>query len=73
MKVTQKGQVTVPKRIRAKTGIRPGSEVEFIERKGQIILQKKGSTSPLDRCRGLLKDCGWERTDNLVNALRGRP
>jgi len=29
MRVTEKGQVTIPKHIRDRLGIRPGSEVEF--------------------------------------------
>lgn len=31
MRVTEKGQVTIPKHIRERLGIGPGSEVEFIE------------------------------------------
>ena len=31
MRVTEKGQVTIPKPIRDKLGIGPGSEVEFVE------------------------------------------
>lgn len=31
MRVTEKGQVTIPKRIRDKLGIKVGSEVEFVE------------------------------------------
>jgi len=31
MRVTEKGQVTIPKAIRDRLGIRPGSEVEFVE------------------------------------------
>ena len=29
MRVTTKGQVTIPKQIRAQLGIKPGTEVEF--------------------------------------------
>lgn len=44
MKVTTKGQVTIPIELRKKTGIFPGSEVEFVEQKGRLYLQKvKGS------------------------------
>ncbi|MDH4987623.1 AbrB/MazE/SpoVT family DNA-binding domain-containing protein [Aminobacter anthyllidis] len=32
MRVTTKGQVTIPKEIRDRLGIEPGSEVEFVER-----------------------------------------
>lgn len=31
MRVTRKGQVTIPKHIRDKLGIAPGSEVEFVD------------------------------------------
>ena len=31
MRVTQKGQVTIPKPIRDKLGIKPGSEVDFVD------------------------------------------
>ena len=31
MKVTSKGQVTIPQHLREKAGIVPGSEVEFVE------------------------------------------
>ena len=44
MKVTTKGQVTIPLALRTKTGMLPGSEVEFIEKRGQLYLRKiKGS------------------------------
>ena len=44
MKVTTKGQVTIPLALRTKTGMLPGSEVEFIEERGQLYLRKiKGS------------------------------
>jgi AbrB family looped-hinge helix DNA binding protein len=41
MKVTIKGQVTIPKDIREKLDIQPLSEVEFVEEKGRIFLVKK--------------------------------
>ncbi len=47
-RVTSKGQVTIPKEIREKLGIEPGSEVGFQEEGGQMILvsekQKSGET-----------------------------
>ncbi len=41
MKVTSKGQVTIPIEIRSLLGILPNSEVEFVERGGNVILRKK--------------------------------
>ncbi|MFD2236127.1 AbrB/MazE/SpoVT family DNA-binding domain-containing protein [Aureimonas populi] len=41
MRVTEKGQVTIPKPIRDKLGIKPGSEVEFVSRQHGIVLEKR--------------------------------
>jgi len=41
MKVTTKGQVTIPQIIREKLGITPATEVDFIEEKGRVCLVKK--------------------------------
>lgn len=38
MHVTEKGQVTIPKRIRTAAGIAPGSEVEFSLEGSKIII-----------------------------------
>jgi len=46
MRVTTKGQVTIPQHIREKLAITPHSEVEFIEEGGKIILRKKTNTLP---------------------------
>jgi len=40
MRVTTKGQVTIPQHIREKFGITPDSEVDFVEEKGRIYLVK---------------------------------
>jgi AbrB family looped-hinge helix DNA binding protein len=37
--VTSKGQLVVPVRIRRRFGIKPGTEVRFIEREGEIVFQ----------------------------------
>jgi len=43
MKVTIKGQVTIPKNVREKLDIQPLGEVEFVEERGRIFLVKKES------------------------------
>jgi AbrB family looped-hinge helix DNA binding protein len=40
MKITSKGQVTIPKEIRDGFGFMPGTEVEFIEDNGEIRIRK---------------------------------
>jgi len=41
MRVTIKGQVTIPQRIREKLGIKASSEIDFIEEKGRVYVVKK--------------------------------
>jgi antitoxin PrlF len=53
--VTSKGQVTIPKPIRDRLGIEPGSAVDFrMDADGRIVLLKvEGvSQSPLEKWRG---------------------
>jgi AbrB family looped-hinge helix DNA binding protein len=40
MKITSKGQVTIPMEIRDKFGFLPNTEVEFVESDGRVILKK---------------------------------
>jgi AbrB family looped-hinge helix DNA binding protein len=46
MKVTEKGQVTIPKDLRDALGIGAGTEVEFERRKDTIVVRKshRGAT-----------------------------
>lgn len=43
MQVTEKGQVTIPKRLREAAGILPGSQVTFSLEGGKIIIRKAGT------------------------------
>jgi len=50
--VTSKGQVTIPKRVRERLGIVPGSAVEFEARPdGSIVLVRKGAGAARHRAR----------------------
>jgi AbrB family looped-hinge helix DNA binding protein len=42
MRVTNKGQVTIPQEIRRSLGIVPGSQVEFTEEHGRVYLVNRG-------------------------------
>ena len=57
MRVTTKGQVTIPQDIRDKMGITPVTEVDFIEEKGRVYLVKrkeeKTAKRKFSRLRGL--------------------
>ncbi len=43
MRVTSKGQVTIPKEIRDRLGIRAGSDVDFVERPEGIVELVRGN------------------------------
>ena len=40
MRVTSKGQVTIPRNVREVLGIRPETEIDFIEENGKFFLVK---------------------------------
>jgi len=72
MRVTSKGQVTIPQHIRLKLNINPASEVEFIEEHERIYLVKKRT----DNCSRLhfkklrgVASCGMT-TDEIMHLTR---
>lgn len=82
MRVTSKGQVTIPKHLRQRTGIGPGTEVEFAKRGDDLVLRKKKGGSKrqaagrdeefeayLEEVSGTL-DLGMS-TDEFMEFLRG--
>lgn len=58
MRVTEKGQVTIPKELRDELGIGAGSEIDF-ERADDAIVIRKASAGP-------------SRGRQLADRLRGR-
>ncbi|OGW60160.1 MAG: AbrB family transcriptional regulator [Nitrospirae bacterium RBG_16_64_22] len=44
MRITSKGQVTIPVDLREKAGLLPNTEIEFALRGGTVILRKAGKT-----------------------------
>ena len=81
MRVTVKGQVTIPKPFSRSLGIKPGSEVEFILREGEAVLRAvdpEGSVrerevaefmAHLRSFRGAM-DLGGLTTDEFISLLR---
>ncbi len=41
-KVTSKGQVTIPKRVREALGVKPGDRIEFVVEDGRVVLVSAG-------------------------------
>ena len=58
MRITSKGQVTIPIEIREKAGLLPDTEVEFRITGNTVVLKKVGSPS--------------KRSRDLINRMRRR-
>jgi AbrB family looped-hinge helix DNA binding protein len=70
MRVTEKGQVTIPRRIRERLGVRPGMQVRFREVNHRVVLEKIGhERSPFQDLYGLLGTP--QKSDRLLRQLRG--
>lgn len=70
-KVTSKGQVTLPKKIREKLGVQNGEEVGFEEIDGRLVIRKVLTRSPFEKWAGKLEHLRGQRSDDLVEEARG--
>jgi antitoxin PrlF len=73
VRLTDRGQITIPKQVREELGLRSGDEVEFVaDANGGYRLRKVLRTNPFSRYRGHLTGLAGRRPDELVDDLRGR-
>ncbi len=68
-KVAERGQVTIPKALRKKLGIRPGTVLEFSDEGGRLVATKEEAADALDAVYGVLGS--GRKTDDIVAGLRG--
>ena len=71
-RMTAKGQVTIPKRLRDHLGLKPGSTVDFaLAEDGEVVLRpgKKQESGRFDALLGSAKF--GMTTDQLMRLLRG--
>lgn len=68
--ISSKGQITVPKPLRDRLGLKAGTTVEFELTDGGVLMRKghKGQR-PVDRVRGVLER--RHPTDELIDQMRG--
>jgi AbrB family looped-hinge helix DNA binding protein len=69
MRITVKGQVTIPKSIRERYGLRPGVNIQFIEWAHRVVVEKAAAADVWKRYRGALKL--RKRTSDVMRRLRG--
>ena len=75
MKITSKGQVTIPQELRERAGLMPGCEVEFCQaRDGRVFIKKltnaRRGRSIVDRLRG--QGSVRMTTEEILNLTRGK-
>jgi AbrB family looped-hinge helix DNA binding protein len=76
MRITSKGQVTIPQPIREKLGLHPHTEVEFVVERGRAVLRrKKGTPDKVDRMMAALRSGPKMRMSSkeLLALLRDPP
>lgn len=67
--VSEKGEVTIPKALRDRLGIRPGQVLDFCAENGRLIASKSATRDPVDSVYGILKL--KRSSDALIKSLRG--
>ena len=77
MRITSKGQVTIPQEIRERLGLLPNTDVEFaVERGAAVIRPRRGTPSRAERIVGHLKAHGAKMrmsSKELLALLRDEP
>ena len=71
MKVTvaERGQMTIPKALREKLGIRPGTVLDFWDENGRLVAVKAPDADPVTRVYGCVNP--GKSTDEMMRELRG--
>ena len=66
--VSEKGQVTIPKALRDKLGLRVGQVIDFKDEGGRLV-GSKIVEDPVERVYGIVKES--RTSDQIVKDLRG--
>ena len=67
--VSEKGQVTIPKPLRARLGLKPGAVLDFEAQGGKLVARKAQTLDPVDAAWGILKLP--ESVDAFIERTRG--
>ena len=71
MKISERGQISIPKPLRERFGFNKNVEVEFLPTENGILIQKQSrQTHPVDRVFGILNR--QSNTDTYIEEIRGR-
>ena len=72
--VSEKGQVTIPQKLRRKLGLSPGTTLDFTAERGALIGRKKIRHDPAAKWTGagkaFLRKLKLNRTDDYLSTIR---
>ena len=78
MRVSERGQITIPKRLRDRFGMHHNVEVEITPTDGGLIIRKRAAVEhPIDRVYGILSRIEHsgipiDDVDQYLEEIRGR-
>lgn len=69
--VSEKGQVTIPKRLRERLGIHPGEVLEFEAERGRLVARKTSAADRVAAAYGILRGRLPGGVDAYIREARG--
>ncbi len=70
--VSEKGQVTIPKKLRQQLGISHGTVLNFREEEGQLVAEKMTAADPFEKWVGKGTLPFGKSADAYLKSIRGR-
>ena len=71
MKISERGQITIPKRLRDRFGMNQDVEVEITPTENGLLIQKRAAAKhPVERIYAILGNGGT--SDDYIEEIRGR-
>ena len=71
MRISERGQITIPKQLREQFGMNHDVEVEITPTEHGLLIQKRAAAKhPVERVYGVLGKDG--NTDDYIEEVRGR-
>ncbi|MDE2991471.1 MAG: AbrB/MazE/SpoVT family DNA-binding domain-containing protein [Chloroflexota bacterium] len=72
MRVSERGQITIPKTLRDRFGLHHNVEVEISPTESGLLIQKRtAAMHPVDQFAGILDGTGLD-VDEYIEEIRGR-
>ena len=73
MRVSERGQITIPKKLREQCGLQKRDEVDVTLEDGRVVIQKKRPKRyPIDEVVGIIKLKFGKNVDDYIEQVRGR-